>query len=206
MPPYLAQLIRGELSSRELPEELDLSLLPADIIQCLCEQTAQHRLEYGTCIVWLEENRSLLFKHKVKATPERPLEIDPACDPDNLDDHPHGVSYVGFFHTHTPGEEGEALIGFSEDDYRATLADGENLSIVHNGREFFVLVRVQETWERGVVSPSVYRKWVKVFDDCLDNNELSTEEAHFLANRDICLQTKLAFYQGVTLQRLRRVL
>jgi hypothetical protein len=133
--------------------------------------------------------------------------VDPNCSPDDHD------RYVGFAHIHLPdGATGQPYLGFSECDFRGTLADGDHLALVCNGLEVFALVRTQDrTQPRRVASDSEFKSWEQLYDDLIERarSEMAADpearqrgsvllnRALWQANRELCRRLDFTFYQGL---------
>ncbi|RMG21261.1 MAG: hypothetical protein D6732_27475, partial [Methanobacteriota archaeon] len=128
-------LFRGGLKSRQLPEELhlwDLRDPLRDLRARSLGVSMEEQTEWGGCIV-LQKDRLYMNPHHFSKGWENG--VKPICLPENHKD------YVGFAHIHLPDEaSGRPYLGFSARDFRASLADGDNLSLVCNGLEVFALV------------------------------------------------------------------
>jgi hypothetical protein len=133
--------------------------------------------------------------------------VDPICRPA---DHP---SYVGFAHTHLPDSStGEPYLGFSDRDYRATLADGDNLALVTNGPEVFALVRTADcTVPLQEVDDSEFEGWTELYDEVMGKAQQemrlaatsrtrgtdALNRALWQVNRELCQRLGFAFYRGL---------
>ena len=139
MDPLLLRLVRGQLRCLELPPLLDLACLHDGLAE-LCgrsfEVPSAEQVEWGACLGLRDGAVALV--HLVRGLT---AEVTPGC---RRDDPRHGM-YVGFSHTHLPDPgSGRPYLGFSELDFRATLADGSNVELVCNGPEVYAFVRAAD--------------------------------------------------------------
>jgi hypothetical protein len=211
----LQQLVQGRLASSRLPRSIyiwDLEADLADLRRRSLEVAAHLQVEWGGCII--SKGDGLGLTHLVSGRKDG---VDPECQPQDLD---HG-SYVGFAHTHLPSDLTEKpYLGFSERDFRGTLADGDNLALVCNGPEVFALVRTADrTQPPQRPDASEFESWEKLYDDLIGQarNEMDTDpkarEAGsqtlnrylWKANRELCRRLGFAFYRGRWGQPLVRV-
>ncbi len=131
------QLVQGQLASHQLPSAIDiwdLENVLDDLRRRSLKVPPAQQIEWGACLV-LQEDR-LHLVHQISGWKEG---VTPHCAPQ---EHEH---YVGYVHTHLPDQEtGRPYLGFSELDFRATLADGDTISLVCNGPAVFALVRTAD--------------------------------------------------------------
>jgi GNAT superfamily N-acetyltransferase len=112
---------------------------------------------------------------------------------------------------------GKPYLGFSERDFRGTLADGDHLALVCNGPEVFALVRTQDrTQSRRVAGDSEFKSWEQLYDGLIERarSEMAVDpearqrgsvlpnRALWQANREMCRRLGFAFYQGLWRQPL----
>src|SRR5581483_7913016 len=112
--------------------------------------------------------------------------------------------YAGFCHTHPADATGRPVFGFSALDYRASLADGDNLALVCNGPHVFALVRTDMTEPRRVAPAAEIGRWRRIYDDqfrrARERMEADPGAHHALdkalleANRLLCLELRFALY------------
>ena len=210
--PALRRLLTGQLTSTQLPSILDLGVL-TDGLDDLCARSlgvsiGEH-VEWGACIVMDAGGLSLV--HHVAGSSDAVTALDAP------EDH---AAYVGFAHVHLPDlVDGKPYLGFSERDFRATLADGDSLSLVCNGPDVFALVRTADCAQpRGVPGEEEFKGWEQLYDDAIRGarREMALERAaHGTAsdalnralwqvNRELCRRLGLAFYRGQRGQPLTR--
>jgi len=182
------RLARGQLCVAELPDAVDLSDL-LDELDDLRRRAQAQGVEWGACL---------------RADTER-LEI---CDlvagwadgvtPRCLCNESPG--YAGFAHVHLPDAVGgRPYFGFSELDFRATLADGDNLALVTNGPEIFVLVRTADcTLPRQIIEENEFDEWDRMYAEALHRGRrLGTLNACLWeVNRELCRRLGFALYAG----------
>ena len=162
MDDILRQLMQGRLNSGQLPPAINIWDLEEGLDELRrrsLDVPPHQQVEWGGCIV-LQEDR-LQLVHTVKGWKEG---VDPNCLPDDHD------RYVGFAHIHlSDGVTGQPYLGFSECDFRGTLADGDHLALVCNGPEVFALVRTQDrTQSRRVAGDSEFKSWEQLYDDLIE--------------------------------------
>jgi hypothetical protein len=194
----LQSLLRAELPAHRLPRLLHIWDLREPYGE-LRSSTEREGVEYGACTV--VEPLRLDLTHQVRGTE---TSITPDCRSEGHD------WYAGFAHTHLPDwETGQPYMGFSDQDYRATLADGEILSLVCNGPEVFALVRSSDcTSPRRRIGRQEFEEWCGLYDAAISKARREIEETKsgdqsdaldrclWEVNREICRRLGLAFYQG----------
>ncbi len=154
----IGKLAQGALDSKTLPETIDIWDLEKEYgelrnrsLNCQPEKMA----EWGSCIV--KRGNKLNFLHKVIGWADG---VDPACPVDHPE---HCGAYVGFAHTHLPADLGP-YPGFSAMDFGASISDGDNLSLVCNGKMVFGLVRTADcTQKRRAVPSKEIEAWEWLF-------------------------------------------
>jgi hypothetical protein len=123
MDDLLRQLAQGQLKSGQLPRTINVWDLEEGL-DGLRRSAFSDQVEWGGCLVL--ENDRLHLTHPVSGWKEG---VNPNC---KLEDH---ILYVGFAHIHLPDPiTGKPYLGFSERDFRGTLADGDNLALAWRGR------------------------------------------------------------------------
>jgi hypothetical protein len=125
----------GKCKSRDLPARLNLSNLAPEMNRLweasIREIKSGVVREHAALLVW--EREGLRLTNIVEGTNNE-------VDPDNRLQ--QGQQFVGTFHTH-PYVRGWQGVAFSGADIASTIADGENLSIVHSGTQIFALARTE---------------------------------------------------------------
>lgn len=167
MQEVLRQLVQGQLASHQLPHTLNVWALEKDfgaLRRRSLDVPAEEQVEWGGCIVLQAER--LCVVHPVSGWKEG---VNPKCE---LDDPEHD-HYVGFAHTHLSDVvSGRPYLGFSERDFRATLADGDRLSLVCNGPEVFALVRtLDRTQPPRVPDDTEFASWKRLYDDAIKQTD-----------------------------------
>lgn len=193
--PVLPRLSLGRLSSRRLPASVSVWDLRHDFGR-LRQSAFDEGVEWGGCIR-LKDQR-LCVPHPVAGWPTG---VDPGCDDTAL------PGYAGFLHVHLPDPAtARSYVGFSALDYRATLADGDNLALVANGTEVFALVRTTDaTLPRQVIADTEFDAWEHLYDDALADAGPALDAALWKVNREICRRLGFAFYRGMWGEPLVRV-
>lgn len=209
----LRRLVQGLLPSSQLPQTIDVWDLEeglADLRSRSLEVTRKQQVEWGGCIVLVEDHLRLL--HPVCGRKDG---VDPKCKPVDHD------NYVGFAHTHLPdATSGKPYIGFSERDFRGTLADGDNLALVCNGADVFALVRTADrTQSCRIPQDKEFKSWEQLYDNLIlqarqmmkSDPEVRRRGSDVLnrvlwqANRQMCQNLGFAFYRGLWGQPLIRL-
>lgn len=195
-------LFRGSLKSRQLPAQLDIWDLRgplSDLRARSLDVPPAKQVEWGGCIVLNSDRLYMDREHFAKGWENG---VNPVCAPDDHE------NYVGFAHTHLPDEaSGRLYPGFSARDFRATLADGDNLSLVCNGPQVFALARTGDrTRPRCEVPEREYESWEKLYEEGLQKayEEMAADPHAGAAlsrilweiNREMCQRLGFAFYQG----------
>jgi len=195
----LQRLCQGQLRVGELPRLLEVWDLETGFGR-LRESAFEKSVEWGGCVVW--ESDRLRIRHTARGSPSG---VGAACDSGH-------AGYAGFVHVHLPHPEtGKPYLGFSERDFRATLADGDKLSLVTNGEEVFGLVRVAgATLAPQVAGSAEFAEWEGMYDDCVaaargDPSGRALNDGLWKVNRELCKRLGFAFYQGAWGEPLRRV-
>jgi hypothetical protein len=214
----LRRLLLGELRVGELPPRLDLApvwsglaelcrrslgMEPGDSARLL--QRSNGQVEWGGCV--LVDGTVVLMSHQVPGGPDH-VDPHPDCTPTG-----HApLVYGGFAHVHLPHSQfGGVYPGFSQWDYRASMADGDNLAVACNGVEVFALARtIDATQPRGEPSGEVFASWLEVYRQVNQKARAAMaadlaggqpardllEGELYQANRQLCLELGLAFYAG----------
>jgi len=197
MDKLLRQLLRGELPSAQLPATLELGSLRQDLDR-LWDLTVEGDCEWGACIV-LSGDQLRRGHPPVRGDK---FYVIPECRVDQHD------FYVGFVHTHRlDAESGGPLLGFSIMDFRCTLYDGDNLSLVRSGEELYALVRTTDcTMPPGTHLPLHERwEWQQRYEEAIalarsERAEKSESDALqrrlWMVNRALCEHLGFAFYRG----------
>lgn len=213
MDPVVRRILTGQATSRQLPLTLDLSVLSGGLDH-LCERSlgiaAVRPVEWGACIVL--DAGGLRLVHQVSGWPEGVVPLD---GPDDHD------GYVGFAHVHLPDVvEEKPYLGFSERDFRATVADGDHLSLVCNGPEVFALVRTADcSAPRHRPDDEVVEGWAQLYDEAVSQARRDAtaqsvtgrtagdalDRALWRVNRELCSRLGFAFYRGARGRPLARV-
>jgi hypothetical protein len=149
-------LIAGQLTSAELPEELDLSDV-LNAMERLWQLTDQDGCKHGACIVLGADGR-LKLDHEVVG------DIESAKPMHRVGDY---SDHLGFFHTHPLYADRTEQVGFSEYDFAGALQDGEWLSVVRSGRSAFALMRTEQTPAPSPVSSQEEAEFFAVFNQYL---------------------------------------
>ena len=192
------KLVLGQLKASQLPRQLDFAELHAGLAD-LCHRglgvrpdraqafrpPGNSNSEWGACIVL--NGGSLQLVDQIQGTPDG---VAATCDPQQHNPHP----YVGFAHIHLPDDTGQPYPGFSDRDYAATLADGDNLAIVCNGRQVFALVRSDCTQLRRQPAQSELSHWEHRYDTLICQHGLNA--GLWKVNRELCGELGYAFYAG----------
>src|SRR5262245_13599592 len=111
----------GQLRSVELPANIEIDSIERDFGQLKADAFRERR-EWAACLVLIEGQLAL-------ADPAPGWETGVAPNSDR----PGRPDYVGFAHVHLPDDAtGRPYLGFSERDYRGTLADGDRVALVTN--------------------------------------------------------------------------
>ena len=182
----------GKCKSRDLPKRLNLSGIAPEMNRLwdasVRELASGVVREHAALLVW--ERESLRLTNFVEGADN---EVEPSLQLDE------GQQFVGTFHTH-PYATGLMGIAFSGEDFASTLAQGENLSIVHCGDKIAALVRTPMT--------------PKIFDnETLDDEAkqivranrrvLTFADAVLKMNIALCKRYQLGFYSGNLSGQLR---
>lgn len=184
----MPRLLRGELTSAELPEHIDLGELNAAMNE-LWERSIRD-IDQGRVTEWggilaLDAEGNLTLTNQVAGTA-----YSIAFDLSHISDE---VIFVGTFHTH-PYESGLTGMAFSGADIANAINRRESLSLVQSGDLVFAVVRTEKTPDQVDWSAideeldALYRGYVK--------EGLFLDEAAFQANLDLCARYGLAFYWG----------
>ena len=188
----LQRLCQGQLKVSELPAALEVWDLKAGYDQ-LRQSAFAEGVEWGACVVW--ESEQLRIQHTSRGWASG---VNSACDP------PCHATYAGFLHVHLPAPEtNKPYLGFSDRDFRATLADGDNLALVTNGEEVFALVRVTDaTLAPQVIDGAEFKEWERMYGDCVaaargDPAGEALNRGLWKVNRELCRRLGLAFYRGL---------
>ena len=198
----ILRLVRGQLTSSELPAELappGLSEILSELYRLGLSAAgfSPHRVEWGACLVVVQDQ--IARGHSpVQGTATG---VGPACCPEG---HP---AYVGFAHTHPPDEYGP-LVGLSAEDFRATVVDGDSLAMACNGPEVFALVRSADcTVPRTIPSDRTFGNWRRRYSAVIRywTSGVGRDEAFYRANEELCERLGFAFYRGEYGQPLKRI-
>jgi len=172
-------------SPRELPEGLPIWDLDTPYGR-LRDIALVQGIEWGACLERFGERLGLV--HEVKGTVSS---VTPSCLP--LSHAP----YLGFAHVHVPLKFKMAsfklriaYIGFSDRDYRASLEDGERMSLVTNGDEVFAIVRTNRTPSVSRFFASDFDKWASRYDDALNRAKREMAKAR-VTNKSSALNHQL---------------
>lgn len=215
MDDILHHLVHGQLASYQLPQTLnvwDLKEDLGDLRRHSLDVPATAQVEWGGCIVLQAERLRLM--HQVSGWTEG---VSPKCRPE---DQEHEY-YVGFAHIHLPDAvTGQPYPGFSEKDFRGTLADGDQLSLVCNGPEVFALVRTKDrTLPCQMPDSAEFAAWEQLYDEAIEQarREMAAalqaghkgsnalNRALWQVNRKLCKDLGFALYRGLWGQPLIRV-
>lgn len=215
----LLAVLGGQLRLAQLPPELDLGPLwdgLAELSQASLRVDPRaccgrvpllpegEQVEYGACL--LLDGEGACLHHQVRGQPKQVTPPE-ACRP--AGHLPPG--YAGYAHTHIPDPQfGGLVVGFSDLDYRATLADGDNLSLVSNGHEVFALARTANaTAPRREVPDSTWQRWRERYwelEGRAKGGHAALKEALYQANRELCQELGFVLYRsGAWGQPLRQI-
>jgi len=191
------RLLRGELTSAELPERIDLGELNAAMNE-LWERSIRD----------IDRGRVVECGGTLVLSQEGTLElINPvAGDADGISlshSAPSDMFFVGTFHTH-PYEDGRTGMAFSGADMAMAINHGSILTLVQSGEWVFGLVRTEKTPER-VDWFQLNDEMAQLYESYLEHPGLSSAEALFLANLEMCARYGLAFYYGEVFGALEEV-
>ena len=193
-------VVQGRLNSYQLPNEFSVWDLDESYGE-LCRRSRQGQVEWGGCIVLKDD--LLCVEHLVMGWTDG---VDPLDSPA---DHEH---YIGFAHVHLPDDDGIPYFGFSDRDFRGTLADGDNLALVCNGDEVFALVRTSDlTQRRRDANETEFAEWTRVYGDLIQEaqreaalksgvqirKKFALNSILLQANREMCRRLGFALYGGV---------
>ena len=210
----LRRLAQGQVPSSQLPRAFSVDDLRLGLAE-LCHRAFKilPQAEWGACI--LLQGDHLRLTHHVGGWKTG---VTPNCEPG---EHRDGV-YVGFVHVHLPDKaSGKHYMGFSSQDYRATLADGDNLALVCNGPEVYALVRTSDkTRKPEIVGDKEFSDWQDLYSTFIQQAKAALgstrrtrtasgailDQALWQANREICIRLGFAFYRGLWGDPLVRVL
>ena len=201
------RMLLGQLRSVELPGSIEIDSIEKDFGQLKADAFREGR-EWGGCLVFHEGRLDLVDPApgwKTEVSPKRDLTGDP--------------NYVGFAHVHLPDDATlQPYLGFSERDYRGTVADGDRLALVTNGPEVFALVRSRDmTVPRQEIAGSEFSDWEKMYDRAaaLSREEMrrsgkgrasiAFNRALLDVNLYLCERLGFAFYRGDWGRPLRQV-
>jgi hypothetical protein len=218
MPSILHRLLRGSLRADELPLRLDLGPLWPEVAE-LCRRSlgvdpaaltgplprGEAQRECGACLV--VNGSRVWLGHWADGSPDW-VNPGPGCIPYPQHAPPY---YGGFAHTHLPDRNTNLpIFGFSSLDYRATLADGDNLALVCNGPHVFALARTDATQPRRVVARGVFERWRSRYEQLEREARAAMRNgaggspgttdalslALWRANQELCEELGFAFYWG----------
>lgn len=191
----LEEICRVGLPAHRLPAFLHVWHLKNDYSN-LWLYSYRDQAEWGACLDLGTEGLSLV--DEVRGDQHC---VAPLCAPLAKDPH-----YIGFAHVHLPDPcWGGRYIGFSASDYRATLADGDRLALVHNGEETFALVRTTATMPPHRIQEEEYCEWVEMFNTALRAAPLSINQKLWEVNCELCRRLGFAFYRGRFGEPLQRI-
>lgn len=178
MNPQLSRLLRGELTSIELPERIDLGEELNTAMNGLWERSISE-IDKGIVTEWggtlvLSEEGSLEL---VNITPGDANGIS------LIHEVPSGALFVGTFHTH-PYESGLTGMAFSGADIANAINKGESLILVQSGDLVFAVVRTEKTPEQ--VDWSAVNKELDALYRNYVAEGLLLSEAALQANLAIC--------------------
>jgi len=193
----LIEFLRGRLSWRNLPEEIDL---PHSLWQQMDElwqrsiaYVAEGQVsEWGGVLV-LDEQDHLRIIGETKGTAGQ-VTLDPTVS--------EGETFVGTFHTH-PYASGLTGIAFSGADFASTINHGQMLSVVQSGDDVFALMRTDQT-PRAVDNRQLAGEFNEAYREYYRSG-LSAQDAALLANLVFCTRYGLVFYSGKNGQSLKEV-
>jgi len=197
---FFRRLVTGKVRSAELPPTLllaDINGSLADLCRCCFDGPGEEKVEWGICIVLRGDRLHMPEAHRTQGCVDS---VDPNCDPTNSDPE-HREEYVGFAHTH-PWVDGEPYPGFSRFDFRASLFDGDCLSLVCNGPGLFALVRTSDcTRPRQTILSEEFMRWQRIYDELIAMesrcpSKTSAWSCLWEANRIMCEKTGYALYYG----------
>ena len=193
----MSRLLRGELTSAELPERIDLGALNAAMNE-LWERSI-HDIDRGQVIEWggvlvLDAEDNLTLINQVPGTADK-IGLDLSVIGDD-------ETFVGTFHTH-PYESGLTGMAFSGADIANAINQGETLSLVQSGDLVFATLRTEKTPDR--VDWSAVDEELDALYRGYAEEGLFFDEAAFQANLDICAKYGLAFYWGEIFDELQEV-
>jgi len=193
----MSRLLRGELASAELPERIDLGALNAAMNE-LWERST-HDIDQGEVTEW---GGTLVLSE------EGDLELVniTAGDANGVSlshDAPSGTLFVGTFHTH-PYEDGRTGMSFSGADMAVAINQANTLTLVQSGEWVYGLLRTEKTPDR-VSWFQLSDEMDQLYENYLEDPDINSVEAAFLANLDMCVRYGLAFYYGDILSELEEV-
>jgi len=191
------RLLRGELTSAELPERIDLGELNAAMNE-LWERSIRD-IDRGRVVEWggvliLDAAGNLKLVNETVGAADR-IDLDTSCVGP-------GETFVGTFHTH-PYESGLTGMAFSGADFAHAINRGNILTLVQSGDLIFGLVRTEKTpanVDRGQLIQELDALFIEYLAE-----EMFPDEAAFEANLDMCARYGLAFYWGEVFGELREV-
>lgn len=193
----MSRLLRGELTSAELPERINLGDLNAAMNE-LWEWSVRD-IDEGTVTEWggvlvLDVEGNLKLVNRVAGAADY-IDLDMTRIADD-------ETYVGTFHTH-PYESGLTGMAFSGADIAHAINRGAALTLVQSGDLVFGLVRTEKTplrVDRGRLRKELDNLYMGYLAEGMFPNE-----AAFEANLDVCARYGLAFYWGRVFDELREV-
>ena len=146
----------------------------------------------------LEHAATLVYDTEGKVKLAHPLAGTPDGVVPNYDV-AEGEILIGTFHTH-PYENGLTGMAFSGEDIASAINEAEWISLVQSGDDVFALIRTDQTVSQ--IHPHVVVGQVNNLYNSLLNRRLSSPDALWIANLQICKIYGLAFYAGKAKEKL----
>lgn len=197
MNPQRIRLLRGELTSAELPDRIDLGEFNATMNE-LWERSIRD-IDQGRVVEWggvlvLDAAGNLKLINKTAGTADS-IDLDVSRISED-------ETFVGTFHTH-PYENGLTGMAFSGADFAHAINRGNILTLVQSGELIFGLIRTEKT-PASVDRGELIQELDALVVDCLAEG-MFPDEAAFEANLDMCARYGLAFYWGEVFGELQEV-
>jgi len=192
--PHILQTIcLGQCTSNNLPDQLDLSNIAAEMNRLWRRSIREIRrgivTEYGAVLVW--QHNKLRLTQVTQGT-ENAIALKPRAV--------RGQKIVGTFHTH-PYKEGWLGITFSGEDFASVINTHENVSVVHSGSRIAVLV-CNDKSSRLVNGYDIIDLANVLVRQYYSKEHIPLDEASLQMNIDLCMIHKIAFYIGALDGRL----